>query len=480
MFFRQIFEPKLAQNAYLIGCQQTGEAIVIDPQRDVDRYLEIAAEEGLKIVAAAETHIHADFLSGARELAARVGATAYLSDEGDQDWKYQWAGEEGYDVRLLEDGDTLSIGKIELRAVHTPGHTPEHMSFMVTDRGGGANEPMGMASGDFVFVSDLGRPDLLESAAGEVGQMEPSARTLYRSVQSFLELPDYLQVWPGHGAGSACGKALGAVPDSTVGYERRFNAAIAAAKRGEDAFVEAILEGQPEPPLYFGRMKRENKLGPALLGALPAPAEIGADELAALSGRTDVAVVDTRIDRSAYMAGHLPGSLYAPLDKTFPTITGSYVETGVPIYLIAEPERVEEAVRDLVRIGLDEITGYATPESLAEVGRSLALATTEVVDFPRALEIGDSADARFVDVRRQTEFDAGHLPEAQNIAHTRLLARADEIEPGKRLLVYCRTGARAAAASSLLERLGHQVVYVDDLITKVVSRDETESSLATA
>ncbi len=479
MFFRQIFEPKLAQNAYLIGCQQTGEAIVIDPMRDVDRYIDIAAEEDLKIVAVTETHIHADYLSGARELAARVGATAYLSDEGDDDWKYQWSGDAEHEVRLLHHGDTFSIGKIELEAVHTPGHTPEHLSFMVTDRGGGANEPMGMASGDFVFVADLGRPDLLESAAGVAGQMEPSARTLYRSVQRFLELPDYLQVWPGHGAGSACGKALGAVPDTTVGYERRFNAAIAAAARGEDAFVDAILEGQPEPPLYFGRMKRLNKEGPVLLGDLPRPAALAAEELAALAGRQDVAVVDTRLDRQAYMAGHLPGSLYAPLDRTFPTITGSYIEAGMPIYLIAEADRVDEAVRDLVRIGLDEIVGYAPPELLTEVGPTLPLATTEVADFARAAELS-GADSLYLDVRRQTEFDAGHVPDAHNIAHTRLLARAGEIERDKRLLVYCRTGARAAAASSLLERLGHDVVYVDDLVSKVLEKDESESRLATA
>ncbi len=478
MFFRQIFEPKLAQNAYLIGCQQTGEAIVIDPMRDVDRYIDIAAEEELKIVAVTETHIHADYLSGARELAARVGAKAYLSDEGDADWKYLWAGDADLDVQLLEDGDTFSIGKIELQAVHTPGHTPEHLSFLVTDRGGGATEPMGIASGDFVFVADLGRPDLLESAAGVAGQMEPSARTLYRSVQRFLELPDYLQVWPGHGAGSACGKALGAVPDSTVGYERRFNAAIAAAGRGEDAFVEAILEGQPEPPLYFGRMKRLNKEGPKILGELPRPARNDTEELAALADHQGVVVVDTRLDRGAFMAGHLPGSLYAPLDRTFPTITGSYIEVDVPIYLIVEANKLDDAVRDLVRIGLDDIAGWTTPEALEEVGRSRPLATTEVVDFARATSLGGDSDL-FLDVRRQTEFDAGHVEGAQNIAHTRLLARADEIEPDQRLLVYCRTGARAAAASSLLERLGHEVIYIDDLVSKVLSGDESESRLAT-
>lgn len=476
MYFRQVFEPKLAQYAYVIGCQQTGEAIVIDPMRDIQRYVDIAAAEGLEIVAVTETHIHADYLSGVREFAAR-GATAYLSDEGDADWKYRWADDAGRKVVLLKDGDTLPVGKIELKAVHTPGHTPEHLAFMITDRGGGANEPMGMASGDFVFVADLGRPDLLESAAGVVGQMEPSARTLYHSVQKFLELPDYLQVWPGHGAGSACGKALGAVPDTTVGYERRFNASIAATERGEDAFVEAILEGQPEPPLYFARMKRLNKEGPAVLGELPRPSQISAEELGALAGHKGAAVVDTRLDRGAFMAGHLPGSIYAPLDKSFPTITGSYIEEGTPIYLIAEADAVDEAVHDLIRIGLDDVAGYATPAALEEVGRTTPLATTEVVDFAGAADLrGDGT--LFLDVRRKTEFDAGHVADARNIAHTRLLARADEIESSKRLLVYCRSGARAAAASSLLERLGHEVVYVDDLVAKIGNKNEPASELA--
>ncbi|MEO1085915.1 MAG: MBL fold metallo-hydrolase, partial [Acidobacteriota bacterium] len=178
MLLRQIFAPKLAQYAYLIGCQRTGEALIIDPERDVDRYIELARREGLRLVAVDETHIHADFLSGARELAEELGARLYLSDEGDADWKYEWAIKGDYDVHLLRDGDTFEIGKIEIRALHTPGHTPEHLSFVVTDRGGGADEPIGVATGDFVFVGDLGRPDLLESAAGVAGQMDPSARAL--------------------------------------------------------------------------------------------------------------------------------------------------------------------------------------------------------------------------------------------------------------------------------------------------------------
>ncbi|NBC16350.1 MAG: MBL fold metallo-hydrolase [Bacteroidetes bacterium] len=467
MLFRQITDPTLAQNAYLIGCQQTGEALLVDPERDIDRYVDLAAEDNLEIVAVAETHIHADFLSGAREFADRYGVTVYLSDEGDADWKYAWAEDPAYDVRLLTDGDTFRVGHIELEAVHTPGHTPEHLSYRVTDRGGGADAPMGVISGDFVFVGDLGRPDLLESAAGQAGAQEPAARTLYASVQQFLSWPDYLQVWPGHGAGSACGKALGAVPDSTVGYEKRFNAAIDAARRGEQAFVDAILDGQPEPPLYFGRMKQLNKQGPPLLGSLPQPARLSVEELGALAGRTDVAVLDTRLDRSAFMASHLPGALYAPLNKSFPTVAGSYVEPDIPIYLIVEAGDCDAAVRTLIRIGLDDVRGYATPatfQSYAAQGGDLA--TIEEIDFA---EIGlrHRNDTAVVDVRRQSEFAGGHLPDAIHIAHTRLLDRRDELPGGKTLLVHCQSGARSAVASALLARHGHDVIYVNGLFNHV-------------
>ncbi|MCA9565738.1 MAG: MBL fold metallo-hydrolase, partial [Myxococcales bacterium] len=251
MFMRMVYDDKLAQAAYLIGCQKTGEAIVIDPERDVDRYIDLAKQNGLRIVATAETHIHADFVSGSRELAERVGAKVYVSDEGDADWKYQWLDKKvaggSYDYQLLHDGDTFSVGNIDFQVIHTPGHTPEHIVFLVTDRGGGATEPIGVATGDFVFVGDLGRPDLLESAAGIAGMMEPSARRLYGTLKTLDKIPDYVQVWPAHGAGSACGKALGAVPMSTVGYEKRFNPAIKAAS-SEQNFVDFILSGQPEPP----------------------------------------------------------------------------------------------------------------------------------------------------------------------------------------------------------------------------------------
>ena len=210
MIFRQIHEEGLAQMSYLLGCAATGEALVVDPRRDVDVYLELAQSLGLRITAIAETHIHADYLSGARELARATGATLYLSDEGDENWKYK--GLEGFPHVLLKDGDEFKVGNIRVRAVHTPGHTPEHLSFLVAD-GAVTDEPLLFLTGDFVFVGDVGRPDLLEEAAGIKGTAEPGARRMFRSLkEKFLTLPDHVQVWPGHGAGSACGKALGALP----------------------------------------------------------------------------------------------------------------------------------------------------------------------------------------------------------------------------------------------------------------------------
>ncbi len=462
MLFRQIDDGKLAQYAYLIGCQKTKEAIVIDPERDIDRYIDLAEAEGLKLVAAAETHIHADFLSGARELAHLHGVKLYLSAEGGPDWQSFWAQDGAYDVQFLRHGDTFKVGNIELEAVHTPGHTPEHVSYLVTDLGGGADEPMGMASGDFVFVGDLGRPDLLESAAGVAGAMEPSARTLYASAMDFLELPDYLQVWPAHGAGSACGKALGAVPETTIGYERRFSPALAAAKEGEQAFVDFILEGQPEPPGYFARMKALNRDGPPILHGLPTPDKLEPEALGGLVDRDDVVVVDTRADRHAFFAGHLPGSIYGPLNKSFHTFVGSYFDPELPVYLIVEEEALDDVVRNLIRIGIDRVVGYATPADLEQYAASGGeLAAIEVIDLAEMDARRGGPDIHVLDVRKGSEFVEGHVADAQNIAHTRLMPRFDEIPRDGTLLVHCQTGNRASAAASFLARRGLRVVAVD-------------------
>jgi hydroxyacylglutathione hydrolase len=457
MFFRQIFDPELAQYAYLIGCQRTGEALVIDPERDIDRYVAIANEEGLRIVAATETHIHADFLSGAKEFAEQHGVKLYLSDEGDADWKYNWAKDSSYDVQLLKDNDEFMIGNIKIQALHTPGHTPEHMSFLITDMGGGASEPMGIASGDFVFVGDLGRPDLLETAAGVAGAREPSARRLYDSTKRFLALNDHVQVWPGHGAGSACGKALGAVPQSTVGYERKFNAALGFDT--EEGFVSSILDGQPEPPLYFARMKDLNKNGAPVLGDLPAPKLFGIEELAERGRGEGAVIVDTRSDRKGFLAGHIPGSLHAPLGINFPMIVGSYVDPETKIFLIVDHADVGEAVRTLVRIGYDHIAGFAPPSSLVECG--LAEEIIQRVDFHDLDADIDTDRYTVLDVRGAAEYAEFHIPGAINIAHTRLSNRLDEVPRGKPILTYCRTGNRAAAAAALLAKEGYDVTLVD-------------------
>ncbi len=468
MFFRQIVDDKLAQHAYLVGCQRTRQALIIDPQRDVDRYVAMARTEGLRITATAETHIHADFLSGCRELVEHHGCRAFLSAEGGPDWQYEWASG-NHSVTLLRDGDSFTVGGIGFQAVHTPGHTPEHISFLLTDRGAGADSPMGMVSGDFVFVGDLGRPDLLESAAGHAGAMEPSARRLYDSALGVLDLPDYLRIWPGHGAGSACGKALGAIPDTTAGYEKRFSPALAAVRKGEDAFVSYILDGQPEPPQYFGRMKEENRRGPALLGALPRPRRLSGRALLAAASEPGTVVVDTRVDRLGYYAGHIRGSVYAPLNRSFPTVAGCYLDPRAKIVLICREVEVEGAVRDLIRIGLDRVIAWAPPRELTayESGGG-ELASIEVIDFDEvAQRLGDPG-VQVLDVRRATEFASGRVEGARNIAHTRLAGRLGELPRDKRLLVHCLSGARASAAASFLEREGFQVSAVNDLFQYAV------------
>lgn len=243
MLLRYFYNAKLAHASYLVGCQATGEAIVVDPARDIAPYLAEARAQGLRLVAAAETHIHADFVSGARELAERTGAMLFLSGEGGAGWEYGYAA--SYPHRLLRDGDAFKVGNLVFETMHTPGHTPEHLSFLLTDRRG-ADQPMGLFSGDFVFVGSVGRPDLLESAAGLQGTAAALAHQMFHSIQRFKQLPDFLQVWPGHGAGSACGKGLGAVPSSTVGYERRFNWALQMEEEAD--FVSELLAGSRSHP----------------------------------------------------------------------------------------------------------------------------------------------------------------------------------------------------------------------------------------
>ena len=460
MFFRMIYDENLAAAAYLIGCQRSGEAIVIDPQRDIDRYIALAKSERLRITAVTETHIHADFLSGAREIAEQTGATVYLSDEGGVEWSYQWldkkVGGGSYKHVLLKDGAVFTVGNIEFQVLHTPGHTPEHISFIITDKGAGATAPLGIASGDFLFVGDLGRPDLLETAAGKVGAADQSAHVLYRSVQKLKQLPDFMQVWPAHGAGSACGKSLGAVPVSTIGYENRFNPAIQSA-RSEKQFVDYILSGQPEPPLYFARMKRENKIGPKVLGALPEPKKLTLDQLNAIDPKKQV-LIDTR-SWGQYSGGHIAGSFFHPFNRTFVSDVGAMVGDDPEIFLICGAAEVEPICRNLVRVGLDKISGWVEPSALAEFAKSGGkLKQLMESDVAQANTLVSSKSVHVLDVRRASEYLEGHIRGAQNVAHTRLAAQLEKLPMDKTLLVQCGSGSRSAYACALLERAGFDVI----------------------
>lgn len=453
MIFKRFYDETLAQASYLIGCAATGEAIVVDPNRLVDAYMAAAEFEGLRITGVTETHIHADYLSGTRELATRTGARMYLSSCGTPDWQYAFGADPA--VTLLADGDEIRVGNIVLRAVHTPGHTPEHLIFLVTD-GAVASEPMGACTGDFVFVGDVGRPDLLEKAAHVAGASEGAARDLWRSLTAFKQYPDLLQIWPGHGAGSACGKGLSAVPQSTLGYERRYNWAFGAAD--EEEFVRLVLAGQPEPPRYFGIMKRLNREGPALLGRRPSPERIGEGRLGQLLG-DGALIVDTR-NAADFAAGHLPGAISLPLNRSFTTWAGSLLPYDRDLYLVmaeARRELVDDAVRNLVLIGLDRVAGYLGPEAIAlwaAEGNTLQ----QVPQLsPRAVAAAGAGPV-VVDVRARSEWEAGHLPGALHIPLPELEERLGEIPEGRPVVMQCQGGGRSAIAASLLQARGRDAV----------------------
>lgn len=444
MLLRYFYNDKLAQASYFIGCQETGEAIVIDPARDVEPYLSEAESEGMQIIAVTETHIHADFVSGAREMAERTGARLYLSDCGDEHWKYQFANE--YDHEPLVDGDNFWVGNIRFDVLHTPGHTPEHISFLMTDTAA-ADRPMGIFSGDFVFVNDVGRPDLLEKAAKMSDTAEISARQMFHSLNRFRQLDDYLQLWPGHGAGSACGKDLGAVPSSTVGYEKLFNWAL--GHREEDVFVRELLAGQPEPPNYFAIMKKVNKEGPSVLHRLSLPEHLPYSQLPGVLA-DGLKIVDTR-PAPAFATSHIPGTINIPHDSSFTNWVGWLLDYDIPFYLIAGQYPLAEISRDLASIGLDNCGGYfdtVVIDNWSAAGNRLE--SYDWINPDRLAEQLHRNEAVVIDVRNESEWQEGHIPEAQHIMLGFLEERARELPKDKKVVVQCQTGNRSAIGASIL------------------------------
>jgi hydroxyacylglutathione hydrolase len=463
MILKHFFEDSLAQSAYLVGCGATKEAIVIDPNLDIQQYLDAAEAEGLRITKVTETHIHADFVSGSRALAQATGATLYVSGEGGPDWQYTFAKEPG--VEVVRDGDVIELGRLRFDVVHTPGHTPEHLMFVITDTPA-SPEPLGAFTGDFLFVGDVGRPDLLETAAGQEGTMESSAKRLFASLQRLSVYSNHLMVWPAHGSGSACGKSMSGVPMSSLGYERISNWAL--REKDEKAFLASVLADQPDPPMYFGEMKRVNKSGTPAWSA-PALPEADAPMVNDLVARRHLAI-DVRPDAQR---GTLPGAVIVPVGRSFSAWAGSVVSAEDPFFVIG-PNRsqAEAAARSLALIGRTAAQGWIPPQALAawrDAGGQLEV--TESTE--RLLD-----DALLVDVRTSAEWRAGRLDGATHVPLARLPEKVGTLDPASPVLVYCAAGVRSVVAASALKRLGFsKVISLEGGITAYRERNQRSATV---
>lgn len=449
MLLRYFYDEKLAHASYMVGCQQKGEAVIVDPMRNIEPYIEVAQKENMKIVGSLETHIHADFVIGSRELADRFGATLYISDEGDENWKYENL--EGLSYQLLKDGDKFTLGNLIFEVMHTPGHTPESISFMLTD-GARGDKPIGIFTGDFVFVGDIGRPDLLEKAAGMKGTAEAGARDMFKSIQRFKQLPDYLQVWPAHGAGSACGKALGAVPSTTVGYEKQTNWALQIDD--EEQFVKELLNGQPEAPYYFAIMKRVNKVGIELIKNLPELSFINDINTLTKIIKEGNLVIDTRSQKE-FMNGFIPGSINIPFNQSFTNWAGWIVDYNKPLFLLSNPCDIEDILIALRSIGIDNVKGYADVSEM--LSQSKELDSYDEISPLEAKTLLEKENVTMIDVRNYNEYNAGHIQGTKHIMLGTLKKRLDEVPDGK-LIVQCRSGARSGIATSILKANGFKDV----------------------
>jgi len=437
MILKYFYDEKLAQASYMVGCGSS--AMIIDPARDITPYIQAAQDAGLSIKYVVETHIHADFVSGARELAFATGAQIVLSNMGGDDWRYQYDDD---NVKFVNDGDSWMVGNVKVEVLHTPGHTPEHIVLVITDTAL-TDEPMGIFTGDFLFAGDVGRPDLLETAGGIEESAIQGARQQFQNVQRFKSLPDYLHIWFGHGAGSACGKSLGAVPSTTLGYEKRVNPAFQLDD--EDAFVEWILDGQPETPRYFSQMKQVNQEGPELLLRIGQAQHIlhhpdGIVPDGAL-------FIDTR-SPEMYASKHLPGTVNIPIESSgFATYVGWYVDYEQPTFFIAYQSDVQEVLHTLYSIGVDHIAGYFTPEVLKHESDTVPQISPE-----DAYEKG----YHILDVRSENERDAERIPGSQHISMGYVRERKDEIPDNQPVVVQCGGGTRSQVVISILNDMGFQ------------------------
>ncbi len=434
--FRRFYDDGLAQSSYLIASAATREAAVVDPRRDIEAYLDAARESGLEIVFAIETHVHADFVSGARELAAFGARTVAGPGAG-----LRFPHHEAAHQERLALGDDIA-----LTLLHTPGHTPEHISVLVEEAGA----PPRVLTGDTLFVSAVGRPDLLgEEHARQL------AGELYDSLHGvLLRLEDNVEVHPGHGAGSLCGAGIGDAEHSTIGQERRGNAFL--QHRTREAFVAAVLDDLPETPPYFPRMKRLNSDGPPVLGpgaaAAPPPRLEPADAGALVAG--GALILDLR-GPDEFAAGHPTGAIHLEFGSKVGYWAGWVVPGAARVVLVAEGERQAAAARlQLARIGVDSVAGYVDGGFDGWRAEGLPVSAGERIEIAQLLARLQGPDAPvLLDVRSRREFETGHLQDAVHIELNELAARAPSIPAGP-IVTICEAGYRASLAASLLARQG--------------------------
>jgi hydroxyacylglutathione hydrolase len=451
MFFHQRFIPGLAIASYMIGDEKAKQVAVIDPTRDVDEYVRIAKDEGLHITHILETHVHADYVSGSAELKARLNGDAkvVVSGMGGKEWTPPYA-----DV-VVKDGDEVKLGGIRMKAIHTPGHTPEHVAWALFDDTRDKDTPWMLFTGDFVFVGDVGRPDLLGPA-----QQKDLAHKLYDSVFGKLKaLPDFTEIFPGHDPGSLCGKAIGSRRSSTVGFERRFNGAL--QPQPEAQWIDALLKDMPLAPPYFRRMKQMNSKGPAILGRdLPGQKRLSAKEIHERLC-DQCMVVDVR-PKEAYAAAHIAGSINIPLGQNLPSWAGWVLPYDKRLVIVpGSPQDMPEVVTHLIRVGLDQIEGYIEDGMDAWENHGFPISKLEAISVQeldaRLRAVG--SDHPFVlDVRTESEWNGGHIDGALHVHGGVLKDRYAEVPKDRPVVVVCGTGYRGSIAASFLKSQGYENV----------------------
>ena len=436
MYFQQFFLSCLAQASYFIGSE--GVAAVVDPQRDVEPYLKEARDGGFRIAYVIETHLHADFVSGHRELAALTGAKIYLGSKARASFPH-------VDVN---DGDEISLGKCRLRFLETPGHTLESISVLVFDEER-TDRPRAVLTGDTLFIGDVGRPDL-------GGDPRELAGTLYDSLHDkLLQLPDDVEVFPAHGAGSLCGRAMSQDRSSTIGRERRTNYALQAPDKA--SFVELLTAELPDRPKYFAADVEINRSGAPLLSEFPELAPFSPAETLAEQQRGAV-VLDTR-DDGAFSSGHVPGSINISLDGQFASWAGTIVGLENDVVLVTDDaEQVTESRTRLARVGIERVTGYLAGGITAWMAARMPLATTRQLSPSEFAAAIAAPGVQIIDVRRDAEWAAGHIRGARHLPLSRLLGALDDIDPERPVAVHCKSGYRSAIACSLLQRAGFREI----------------------